>query len=162
MSYIIIWSPLESVRLALSAPEEKSIVQATEDKATTNNPRENFTHLPLPLPPGNQQPFEHQKLIDSTHIIEVPATPELIVEVPTTPEQKQIQAPEIGIEDFEDPNEIPMIELNVTEFTQNVKKYVEKNMQTQRIASVYIRSRERRENVQSRHRWRKGEKGIPL
>lgn len=108
-------------------------MQATEDKAANDNPRENFTHLPLPLPPGNQQPFEHQKLIDSAPIIEVPATPEPIVEVPTTPEQEQIQAPEIDIEDFEDPNEIPMIELNMTEFTQNVKKYVEKNMQLHQV-----------------------------
>ncbi|KAM3340007.1 DNA glycosylase/AP lyase ROS1 [Capsicum galapagoense] len=126
-------SAFASARLALPAPEEKSIVQATEDKAANDNPRENFTHLPLPLPPGNQQPFEHQKLIDSAPIIEVPATPEPIVEVPTTPEQEQIQAPEIDIEDFEDPNEIPMIELNMTEFTQNVKKYVEKNMQLHQV-----------------------------
>ncbi|CAN4118855.1 unnamed protein product [Withania somnifera] len=111
----------------------KSIVQATEDKAAKNNPRKNFTHLPLPLPPGNQQPVEHQKLISSAPIIEVPATPEPIVEVPATPEQEQIQAPEIDIEDFEDHSAIPMIELNIAEFTQNVKKYVENNMELHQV-----------------------------
>ncbi|KAH0721714.1 hypothetical protein KY290_006697 [Solanum tuberosum] len=128
-------SAFASARLALPAPEEKSIVSATEHKATNNNPRENFTHLPLPLPPGNQQPVENQKLIKSAPIIEVPATPEPIVEVPSTPEQEQIQAPEIDIEDayFEDPNEIPMIELNMAEFTQNVKKYVENNMELHQV-----------------------------
>ncbi|KAK4345769.1 hypothetical protein RND71_035945 [Anisodus tanguticus] len=128
-------SAFASARLALPAPEEKSIVCATENKASNNNPRENFTHLPLPLPPGNQQPVEHQKLINSAPIIEVPATPEPVVEVPATPEQEQIQTPEIDIEDMcsEDPNEIPMIELNMAEFTQNVKKYVEKNMELQHV-----------------------------
>ncbi|MCE2055099.1 hypothetical protein HAX54_041984 [Datura stramonium] len=128
-------SAFASARLALPAPEEKSIVPATEYKAANDNPRENFTHLPLPLPPGNQQPVEHQKLINSAPIIEVPATPEPIVEVPATPEQEQIQAPEIDIEDtcFEDPNEIPMIELNMKEFTQNVKNFVEKNMELHQV-----------------------------
>uniref|UniRef100_A0A0V0J1I3 Putative repressor of silencing 2b-like n=1 Tax=Solanum chacoense TaxID=4108 RepID=A0A0V0J1I3_SOLCH len=128
-------SAFASARLALPAPEEKSIVSATEHKATNNNPRENFTHLPLPLPPGNQQPVENQKLIKSGPTIEVPATPEPIVEVPSTPEQEQIQAPEIDIEDayFEDPDEIPMIELNMAEFTQNVKKYVENNMELHQV-----------------------------
>ncbi|XP_059296260.1 DNA glycosylase/AP lyase ROS1-like [Lycium ferocissimum] len=126
-------SAFASARLALPAPEDKSIVCATENKAANNNPRENFTHLPLSLPPGNQQPVEHQKLINSAPIIEVPASPEPIVEVPATPEQEQIQAPETDIEDFEDPSEIPIIELNMAEFTQNVKKYVEKNMQLQQV-----------------------------
>ncbi|CAN4109539.1 unnamed protein product [Withania somnifera] len=126
-------SAFASARLALPAPEEKSIVQATEDKATNNDPKESFTHLPLPLPPGNQQPVEHQKLINSAPIIEVPATPEPIVEVPATPEQEQIQGPEIDIEDFEDRSEIPMIELNLAEFTQNVKKYVENNMELHQV-----------------------------
>lgn len=127
--------PQFSARLALPAPEEKSIVSATEDKAANNNPRENFSHLPLQLPPGNEQPVEHQKLITSAPIIEVPATPQPIVEVPSTPEQEQIQAPEIDIEDtcLEDPSEIPMIELNMTEFTQNVKKYVENNMELRQV-----------------------------
>lgn len=110
-------------------------MSATENKASNNNPREKFTHLPLPLPPGNQQPVEHQKLINSAPIIEVPATPEPIVELPATPEQEQIQAPEIDIEDtyFEDPCEIPTIELNMAEFTQNLKKYVKNNMELHQV-----------------------------
>ncbi|OIT21314.1 PREDICTED: protein ROS1-like [Nicotiana attenuata] len=128
-------SAFASARLALPVSEEKSIASATENKASNNNPRENFTHLPLPLPPGNQQPVEHQKLINSAPIIEVPATPEPIVELPATPEQEQIQAPEIDIEDnyFEDPCEIPTIELNMAEFTQNLKKYVENNMELHQV-----------------------------
>ncbi|KAK4343113.1 hypothetical protein RND71_038929 [Anisodus tanguticus] len=69
---------------------------------------------------------------NSTPIIEVPATPEPIVEEPATPEQEQV-APEIDIEDayFEDPNEIPTTDLNMTQFTQNVKNFVQNNMELQ-------------------------------
>ena len=52
--------------------KEKRIVSATEQNATNNNTSENFTHVRLPLPLGNQQPVENQKLINSAPIIEVP------------------------------------------------------------------------------------------
>lgn len=64
----------------------------------------------------------------------MPATPDPIVEEPSTPEPEQV-APEIDIEDayFEDPNEIPTIQLNMAEFTQNVKNFVQNNMELQQV-----------------------------
>ncbi|KAJ8532762.1 hypothetical protein K7X08_015651 [Anisodus acutangulus] len=127
-------SAFASARLALPGPEEKSIVSATENKAAGQNPFQNFGQQPLPLPQAKQTPLEHPKLIYSAPIIEVPATPEPIVEEPATPEPEQ-EAPEIDIEDayFEDPNEIPTIELNMAQFTQNVKNFVQNNMELQEV-----------------------------
>nr|XP_018629418.1 protein ROS1A-like isoform X2 [Nicotiana tomentosiformis] len=127
-------SAFASARLALPAPEEKSIVSATENKAAGQNPFQNFSQLSLPLPQADQTPLEHSKLINSAPIIEVPATPEPIVEEPASPEPEQ-KAPEVDIEDayFEDPNEIPTITLNMAEFTQNVRKFMENNMELQQV-----------------------------
>nr|XP_043614167.1 DNA glycosylase/AP lyase ROS1-like [Erigeron canadensis] len=62
-------------------------------------------------------------------IIEVPASPEPIIEVPATPEPEQINQ-ELDIEDFyEDPEEIPMIKLNVEQFTQNLQTFMESHME---------------------------------
>lgn len=123
-----------SARLALPAPEEKSIVSATENNAADQNPFQNFNQQPLTLPQANQTPLEHPKLINSAPIIEVPATPQPIVEEPASPEPEQ-DAPEIDIEDvcFEDPDEIPTIELNMAQFTQNVKNFVQNNMELQQV-----------------------------
>ncbi|KAH0640940.1 hypothetical protein KY285_037526 [Solanum tuberosum] len=127
-------SAFASARLALPAPEEKSIVSATENNAAGQNPFQNFNQQPLPLPQANQTPLEHPKLINSAPIIEVPATPQPIVEEPASPEPEQ-EAPEIDIEDvcFEDPDEIPTIELNMAQFTQNVKNFVQNNMELQQV-----------------------------
>ncbi|CAN4121427.1 unnamed protein product [Withania somnifera] len=127
-------SAFASARLALPAPEEKSIVSATENKAAGQNPFQNFNQQLLPLPQANQIPLEHPKLISSAPIIEAPATPEPIVEEPATPEPEK-EAPEIDIEDvyFEDPNEIPTIKLNMAQFTQNVKNFVQNNMELQQV-----------------------------
>ncbi|PHU06374.1 hypothetical protein BC332_22863 [Capsicum chinense] len=127
-------SAFASARLALPAPEEKGIVSATENKASGQNPLQNFNQQPLPLTQANQIPLQHPKLINSAPIIEVPATPDPIVEEPSTPEPEQV-APEIDIEDayFEDPNEIPTIQLNMAEFTQNVKNFVQNNMELQQV-----------------------------
>ncbi|XP_060201306.1 protein ROS1A [Lycium barbarum] len=127
-------SAFASARLALPAPEEKGIVSTTENKAAEQSPFQNFGRQPLPLPPANQIPLEHPKLINSAPIIEVPATPEPIVEEPATPEPEQ-EAPEIDIEDAycEDPNEIPTIELNMAQFAQNVKNFVRNNMELQEV-----------------------------
>ncbi|CAH1452113.1 unnamed protein product [Lactuca virosa] len=63
-------------------------------------------------------------------IVEVPLSPEPIIEVPTTPEPEQIQQ-ELDMEDFceEDGEEIPMIKLNMEEFTQNLQTYMERHME---------------------------------
>nr|KAJ0186627.1 hypothetical protein LSAT_V11C900488610 [Lactuca sativa] len=63
-------------------------------------------------------------------IVEVPLSPEPIIEVPTTPEPEQIQQ-ELDMEDFceEDGEEIPMIKLNMEEFTQKLPTYMERHME---------------------------------
>ncbi|XP_060201309.1 DNA glycosylase/AP lyase ROS1-like [Lycium barbarum] len=70
--------------------------------------------------------------MNSAPIIEVPATPATIVEEPATPEPEQ-EAPEIDIEDAysKDPNEIPTIVLNMVQFTQNMKNFVQNSMELQ-------------------------------
>ncbi|CAN4117212.1 unnamed protein product [Withania somnifera] len=127
-------SAFASARLALPAREEKCIVSATENKADGQNPFQNFNQQPLPLPQANQTPLEHPKLISAAPIIEAPASAEPIIEEPATPEPEK-EAPEIDIEDvyLEDPNEIPTIELNMAQFTQNVKNFVQNNMELQQV-----------------------------
>ncbi|CAI9278773.1 unnamed protein product [Lactuca saligna] len=63
-------------------------------------------------------------------IVEVSLSPEPIIEVPTTLEPEQIQQ-ELDMEDFceEDGEEIPMIKLNMEEFTQNLQTYMERHME---------------------------------
>ncbi|KAI3746325.1 hypothetical protein L6452_08753 [Arctium lappa] len=121
-------SAFASARLALPAPEERSIVSATENRTPDQSPTgiTNQLHLTLPLANHLQQQFQVQ---NHDPVIEEPATPEPIVEVPATPEPEKIQQ-ESDIEDFcEDPEEIPMIKLNMEAFTQNLQTYMENNME---------------------------------
>ncbi|KAJ9555007.1 hypothetical protein OSB04_009621 [Centaurea solstitialis] len=61
-------------------------------------------------------------------IVEVPETSGPIIEVPATPEPEPVQE-EFDMEDFcEDSEEIPMIKLNIEEFTQNLQTFMEKHM----------------------------------
>ncbi|XP_028060397.1 protein ROS1A isoform X1 [Camellia sinensis] len=125
-------SAFASARLALPGPEEKSIVNATENKAANQNPVEVLKPLQLFLPQADRQLQAQCQIRNCEPIIEVPASPEPIVEVPTTPEPEP-QVPESDIEDafFEDPEEIPMIKLNFEEFTQNLQNYMRQNMELQ-------------------------------
>ncbi|CAK9168072.1 unnamed protein product [Ilex paraguariensis] len=126
-------SAFASARLALPAPEEKSIVRATESKEAGQNPVGIINPLQLLPPQANQQPEAQSEFSNCNPIIEVPPTPEPIIEVPATPEQEQTQVLESDIEDTfgEDPDEIPTIKLNIEEFTQNLQTYMQKNMELQ-------------------------------
>ena len=70
-----------SARLALPAPEEKSIVPTTEnikpDQSPTGIP--NYHHLTLP--PADNYLQQQTEVRNQDPVIEVPATPEPIVEV---------------------------------------------------------------------------------
>ncbi|KAH7855152.1 hypothetical protein Vadar_021800 [Vaccinium darrowii] len=57
----------------------------------------------------------------------MPASPEPTIEVPGMPELEQPEVLERDIEDafFEDPEEIPMIKLDIEEFTQNLQQNLE-------------------------------------
>ncbi|KAL2487223.1 Protein ROS1 [Abeliophyllum distichum] len=124
-------SAFASARLALPGTEEKSNVSAIENKAADQNPVKIINHLQLPLPQANQLEA-HTEASNSEPIIEVPATPEPIIEVPATPEPDQTEVLECDIEDnFEDPDDIPTIQLNMEEFTHNLQAIMQKQMELQ-------------------------------
>ncbi|KAA8518624.1 hypothetical protein F0562_016098 [Nyssa sinensis] len=123
-------SAFASARLSLPGPEEKSIVSATKNKVTNQNPVGMMNPMQLPLLQANQHPEAQSEISNYEPIIEVPATPEPIIEVPATPEPERIIVLESDIEDIfsEDPDEIPTIKLNIEEFTQNLQNYMQQNM----------------------------------
>ncbi|CAK9170746.1 unnamed protein product, partial [Ilex paraguariensis] len=124
---------LELARLSLPAPEEKSILTATDSRAADGNPMGIINPIQLLLPQANQQSEAQSEASNCNPIVEVPASPEPIVEVPATPEQEQTQILGSDIEDnfCEDPNEIPTIKLNFEEFTQNLQTYMRNKMELQ-------------------------------
>jgi hypothetical protein len=71
---------------------------------------------------GQKQSEAKSGVTNCEPIIEEPATPE--------PECKEV---ENDIEDtfYEDPDEIPVIKLNIEEFTQNLHTYMQNNMELQ-------------------------------
>lgn len=127
-------SAFASARLALPGPEEKSIVSATEN-ISGQNPALDTARLPLPLPQtakqseGSQQP-EASRLAESKSRI---TDYEPIIEEPSSPEPVSTQVTENDMEDTfcEDPDEIPIIKLNIEEFTQNLQNYMQENMELQ-------------------------------
>ncbi|XP_076925351.1 transcriptional activator DEMETER-like [Bidens hawaiensis] len=136
-----------SARLALPAPEG-SIAGATNNKTGQNL----IGMIDLPSTSGQaEQPKQLsevqncntviEELKTPGPIVEVPATPGPVVEVPATkapivempasPEPEQTQQEVFDIEDFngDDEEEIPMIKLNIEEFTQNLQTYMERHME---------------------------------
>ncbi|OQU78992.1 protein ROS1 isoform X1 [Sorghum bicolor] len=114
-------SAFASARLALPAPEEKRL-------ATSEDPNvAEFCH-PIYINSGTVGQLEWtanypKHAVSDNHqpIIEEPLSPE--------PEPENVEAKEGAIEDFfcEDPDEIPTINLNIEEFTQNLKNYMQAN-----------------------------------
>lgn len=79
---------------------------------------------PMPLPQAEHNSY---KRIGSDIGSCVP-----IIEEPTTPDQEDSESTEPDMEDFgEDPNEIPTINLNIEEFTENLQNYMHSNMELQ-------------------------------
>ncbi|XP_071700920.1 DNA glycosylase/AP lyase ROS1-like [Rutidosis leptorrhynchoides] len=133
-------SAFASARLSLPAPEDNSaslsrnrtdqkmidLPQTSSEFQTCNpvivEPATSGSIVEVPATPGP--------------VVEVPVTPasasasaEPIIEVPASPEPEQIQQIS-DIEDFgEDPDEIPMIKLNIEQFTQNLQTYMERHME---------------------------------
>ncbi|KAG8376666.1 hypothetical protein BUALT_Bualt09G0087500 [Buddleja alternifolia] len=126
-------SAFASARLALPAPEEKSIVRATENKTADQNPMRSINTLQLPSPPANYMVGANSGVSNSQPIIEEPRTPEPIIEVPATPEPSYTQVLECDIENsfYEDPDEIPTIQLNMEEFSHNLQKIMQQNTELQ-------------------------------
>ncbi|CBI40219.3 unnamed protein product, partial [Vitis vinifera] len=116
-------SAFASARLALPAPEEKSIVSSTAPSVADRNPTAFINPIPLPSLESNLLGKEEQDTSKCEPIIEVPATPE----------PQCIETLESDIEDafYEDPDEIPTIKLNFEEFTLNLQNYMQENMELQ-------------------------------
>ncbi|CAA3014674.1 ROS1-like isoform X1 [Olea europaea subsp. europaea] len=125
-------SAFASARLALPGTEDKSIVSSIENNAAYQNTVKIIDPLQLHLPRAYQLEA-HTESSNAEPIIEVPATPEPIIEVPTTPVLDQTQVPECDIEDddFEGPDEIPTIQLNMKEFTHNLQSIMQKRTELQ-------------------------------
>nr|AVP26967.1 DEMETER-like DNA glycosylase [Salvia miltiorrhiza] len=144
-------SAYASARLALPAPQDKSIVCATENKKPDENPIRSMDTLQLPSPqteemdpksrvsnlqlpsPQTEEMDPKPRVSNSLPIIEEPQTPEPIIEVPATPEPDYMQDPECDIESAfgEDPDEIPTIQLNMEEFTHNLQTIMQQNTELQ-------------------------------
>ncbi|KAK6929086.1 Permuted single zf-CXXC unit, partial [Dillenia turbinata] len=111
-------SAFASARLALPGPEEKGLVSSSVPIATKGD-----SAIPMLLPLlENTQLGLASRISNSEPIIEEPASPE--------PEHELTQS---DIEDayYEDSDEIPLIKLNMEEFTQNLQNYMESNMEIQ-------------------------------
>ncbi|XP_076916157.1 DNA glycosylase/AP lyase ROS1-like [Bidens hawaiensis] len=126
-------SAFASARLTLPAPEE-SIAGLTENKAGQN------PIGMIDLPSSSEQPKQQSEVQNCNIVIEEPTTPgpivevpasaEPIVEVPESPEPEELQQEVFDMEDFnEDTEEIPMIKLNIEQFTQNLQTYMESHME---------------------------------
>ncbi|XP_065625622.1 transcriptional activator DEMETER isoform X2 [Quercus suber] len=116
-------SAFASARLALPGPEEKSIVSSSVPIATERNPAVVINPMQLPPPENNSLKVTGYES----------RTCEPIIEEPATPEQECTEATESDIEDafYEDPDEIPIIKLNIKEFTTNLQNYMQENMELQ-------------------------------
>ncbi|CAN6217064.1 unnamed protein product [Urochloa humidicola] len=129
-------SAFASARLALPGPAEKSLVTsgtpvAAEGgndthiyfRAVGQNGSSNRTNISsAPISQLEWNSHTHGHVLDKCHpIIEEPASPEL--------EPEAAEMKEDAIEDafIDDPEEIPTIKLNFTEFTQNLKNYMQAN-----------------------------------
>ncbi|XWS59542.1 hypothetical protein CRYUN_Cryun08bG0131100 [Craigia yunnanensis] len=128
-------SAFASARLALPGPEDKSIVNATENRTSDQNHAVIIDQLPLPLPQPIEQSDRNWQSEANWHsqaksgvnncdpIIEEPASPE--------PECTQVAMNDIEDMFWEDPDEIPTIKLNMEQFTQNLQNYMQNNMELQ-------------------------------
>ncbi|CAI9773962.1 unnamed protein product [Fraxinus pennsylvanica] len=111
-------SAFASARLALPGPEEGRIVSSAAP--TTADKNSCITLRPLPLPPLEDN------LNRGTGLSMGSRDP--IIEEPTTPEQFT-EVSESDIEDafYEDPDEIPTIELNIEQFTTNLQSFMQEH-----------------------------------
>ncbi|KAH0451462.1 hypothetical protein IEQ34_018761 [Dendrobium chrysotoxum] len=118
-------SAFASARLALPAPEDKSVLTFTTPIAYEKS-HALINRTPLPQLEGSSN---SQDCTFQNHC-------EPIVEEPESPEPECPEALERAIEDafYEDPDEIPTIKLNLEEFTQNLRNYMEENMELQDVS----------------------------
>ncbi|KAF8114824.1 hypothetical protein N665_0033s0015 [Sinapis alba] len=118
-------SAYASARLALPAPEERILTSATIPVPPQSFPPAAIPMMELPSPLENFLTREAPSNGGSS---------EPIIEEPATPEQVCTEITESDIEDAyynEDPDEIPTIELNITQFGKTLKEHMKRNMELQ-------------------------------
>ncbi|CAM0945389.1 unnamed protein product [Alopecurus aequalis] len=113
-------SAFASARLALPGPEEKSLVPSGNPIAAESCHRPYTSYRPVSQLDWSAH-AQDDVLDNRQPIIEEPASPE--------PEAETAEIKESAIEDsfFDDPEEIPTINLNFEEFAQNLKNYMQVN-----------------------------------
>ncbi|XP_022549366.2 transcriptional activator DEMETER [Brassica napus] len=118
-------SAYASARLALPATEERGLTTAT------------IPVPPQPFPPASIPMMELPPPLETFLTREVPSnggSSEPIIEEPATPEQEVTEITESDIEYAyynEDPDEIPTIELNISQFGETLKEHMKNNMELQ-------------------------------
>ncbi|KAG2618945.1 hypothetical protein PVAP13_3NG140705 [Panicum virgatum] len=124
-------SAFASARLALPAPQEKSLVKSTNQYAFQNSSMYtmNSTHLP--------------RLEGSNHARDfLPKNSEPIIEEPASPrEEESPEAMENDIEDVYEDGEIPTIKLNMEAFAHNLENCIKesnKELQSDDIAKALV------------------------
>ena len=112
-----------SARLALPGPEERSIVSSAVPQTSDNNPGVVIHPMALPAP-------QHDSIVEVGSKL---GNCEPIIEEPATPEQECTEISQSDIEDsfYEDPDEIPIIKLDMGELKENLQSYMQKNMELQ-------------------------------
>lgn len=108
-----------SARLALPGPEERQIVSSVAPVVSSNS--SDVTMKPMLLPPSKDTIEQGVRLSrDCEPVIEEPTTPEL----PTEVEERDIEDAF-----YDDPDEIPVIKLNIDEFTTNLQNFIQEQME---------------------------------
>ncbi|VVB13220.1 unnamed protein product [Arabis nemorensis] len=118
-------SAYASARLALPAPDERSLASSTIPV-----PPESFPPAAIPmmeLPPPLERSLTREAPSNGRNC-------EPIIEEPASPEQECTEITESDIEDAyynEDPDEIPTIKLNIEQFGMTLREVMERNMELQ-------------------------------
>lgn len=108
-----------SARLALPGPQERRIVRSSAAPMRANNSSDVIIK-PMPLLPSEDAIEQGVKLSkDCEPVIEEPKTPE----PPTEVEERDIEDAF-----YEDPDEIPVIKLNIEEFTTNLHSFIQEQI----------------------------------
>lgn len=106
-----------SAKFALPGPEEKGSAMNNQ------NPSTRIGLISLPPPDTSTLTETRLKISSSEPIVEEPASPE--------PEYNEILETDIEDAFCEDPDEIPIINLNVENFALNLQNYMQENMYLQ-------------------------------
>ncbi|KAK3138626.1 hypothetical protein QOZ80_5AG0371290 [Eleusine coracana subsp. coracana] len=124
-------SAFASARLALPAPQDKSLVKSRDQFPFQSSSMQPQSSSHLPRLEGN---------IHARDLI--PENPEPIIEEPASPREEECpETMENDIEDFDEDGEIPTIKLNMEAFAQNLEHCIKesnKELQSDDIAKALV------------------------